>query len=434
VTTLLTGLLPSKHGVEGCLSAPPLLGAVASLAEYLRAAGYATEAMTGGGWVSAEVGHSQGFERFSGNWSFADEKGTLARWARSRDRAKPSFLFLHTYDAHDPYGRKRPPAGEGDPEKEAEAERLVERLKPFVGAGGAGGAVGGAVGGGAGGGPAGGGPDLGDAAAKELVLAWRADPLKHRRLERAFEDGRFQGIVLRYDVATFPTSPDRDEVASHLREKYRAGLAFTDGLFAGVLRLLDEAALPPNTVTIVVSDHGESFGEHENLGHGRWMYDEVTRVVFLVRAPGKFAPRDVSASVGLVDVVPTVLDLCGLPPPRGLDGRSILRVLEGRGAGHPVRAEDHRFAFEGASRVGLRTASVRDDRAKWIVTWDPRKGVVREEVYDLSADPAEKNPLGPDAVARFGAEFEAEVSRSREAAKAWRSRDEGQDVRPKEGE
>ena len=111
ISTLVTGLLPSKHGVEGTLSAPPLVSSVATLAEYLKSAGYATEAMTGGGWITTDMGHMQGFDRFTENWSFRDGEPALSRWARTRDASKPFFLFLHTYDAHDPYGVKRPPEG-----------------------------------------------------------------------------------------------------------------------------------------------------------------------------------------------------------------------------------------------------------------------------------------------------------------------------------
>jgi arylsulfatase A-like enzyme len=413
VTTVLTGLLPSRHGVEGCMSAGPLLPAVASLAEYLKGVGYVTDAMTGGGWVSPDLGHLQGFDRFSWNWSFLDDKGALARWGRTRDRSKPFFLFLHTYDAHDPYGRKRPPEGEDDPARVAEAQRLVERMKAY---------------------DVDRMNEITDEDARDVLFAWRADPFAHRTLERAFRDGRFQGAVLRYDVVTFPKAPDRDAIAARLRARYDAGLRHTDELFAGVLRRLDEAEVPVNTVTVLVSDHGEAFGEHRNLGHGRWLYDELTRVAFLVRAPGRFPARDVAASVGLVDVAPTILDVCGLPHPHGIDGRSLVPLLEGKetGAGRPVRAEDHRFAFEGPHRIGMRTASVRTARAKWIVNWDPRTGIVGEEVYDLAADPGEQSPLPADAVGRFGADFEAEVARARAVAKAWKSRDAKRDVQPPE--
>ena len=92
---------------------------------------------------------------------------------------------------------------------------------------------------------------------------------------------------------------------------------------------LEHDGLLANTLVVLVSDHGEEFLEHGQVMHGLAQYEESVRVPFLLWGPG--VPRDVRVpeSVSLVDVMPTVLDLLGMPAPEGLDGRS-LRALDPR--------------------------------------------------------------------------------------------------------
>src|SRR5205085_4138159 len=72
VATLLTGLSPWRSGVHGHFSAPPLVPAIATVAEILHAAGYVTAAFTGGGWVSEAQGFGQGFDEWREGWSYDD--------------------------------------------------------------------------------------------------------------------------------------------------------------------------------------------------------------------------------------------------------------------------------------------------------------------------------------------------------------------------
>ena len=107
-------------------NSPPLVPSVATLAEILRAAGYATHALTGGGFVSDSMGLGQGFDDFLEDWSVDDAKGQIALRVASFDASRP---FLHTYDAHEPYGRKDPPEGHDDPARVAEVNAYVKSLQ-----------------------------------------------------------------------------------------------------------------------------------------------------------------------------------------------------------------------------------------------------------------------------------------------------------------
>jgi len=80
----------------------------------------------------------------------------------------------------------------------------------------------------------------------------------------------------------------------------------------------------------VLSDHGESLGEHGETEHGLFLYEATSHVPLIVRLPGAQAPRGrrVATPVSLVDVMPTVLDLLGLSAPEG-DGLSLVPLLAG---------------------------------------------------------------------------------------------------------
>jgi arylsulfatase A-like enzyme len=119
------------------------------------------------------------------------------------------------------------------------------------------------------------------------------------------------------------------------------------------------------------------------------------------------APGEVRGSCSIADVAPTLLELAGLPVPRGLDGRSLLPLASGAVPGRPVvaRAEG---ALPGRAAAGptLRLTSVRTEHAKALLVRDPRtRAVLVEELYDLVADPGETTPLPLRDLDRFGIAF-----------------------------
>jgi hypothetical protein len=131
---------------------------------------------------------------------------------------------------------------------------------------------------------------------------------------------------------------------------------------------------------MVVSDHGESLGEHGRYIHGD-VYDYDMRVVMLVKFPGqRFAGQRASGLVQLADLFPTVLEVIGQTPPEGLDGRSLLAVLEGREP--PV---DQVFS----------------KRVAWRAVRTPERKLIKETVknvcswFEVAADPGETIDLYP---------------------------------------
>lgn len=111
---------------------------------------------------------------------------------------------------------------------------------------------------------------------------------------------------------------------------YDGEIAFVDRQLG---RLLKRAAeLAPNTIVAFVSDHGEEFRDHQWTQHGHSLYAEVERVPLAIRAP-TFDPRRVPDPVSLVDFLPTVLELLGLPARETpIAGRSLVNLMKGESA------------------------------------------------------------------------------------------------------
>lgn len=109
---------------------------------------------------------------------------------------------------------------------------------------------------------------------------------------------------------------------------YQGEIAFTDSWIGKVFDALDRLDLADDTIVILTSDHGEEFQDHGSNRHGQSVYREVLHVPFLFRAPG-VAPRRIPEQVRTVDLLPTLLDLVGLPVPWYAQGASLAPAMRG---------------------------------------------------------------------------------------------------------
>ncbi len=310
-----------------------------TLAELMRARGYATRAITSGGFVSTVYGFAKGFDEY--HMDQADIMDTsqaaktgydAAQWIeKNGDRS--FFLFLHTYQVHSPY--KSP--------------------KPY------------------------------------RTMFLRPDA-RWSRVDINKELGGRAGIF-------GPLSePDRDNVIA----LYDAGVRFTDEtLVQPVVDALRKLHLYDRTMIIVTSDHGEEFYDHGGWNHSHSVYDELIRVPLVVKMPdSEFRGRRYSSIVRLIDLMPTILDFAGIPfRELSLNGESLRPVLAGKESTDRVflaeLAENilncqipRRLAQnDGRTKVILNQPFSAENLAFFTVKPPAFPAV---ELYDLARDPGEK--------------------------------------------
>jgi arylsulfatase A-like enzyme len=171
-----------------------------------------------------------------------------------------------------------------------------------------------------------------------------------------------------------------------MRDLYLGAVHDLDRGFGVFLGMLERRGLG-SAFLLFTSDHGEAFGEHDNLMHGTGVWDELTRVPLLVRGPG-LEPRRVPWSATLVDVARTLADMAGVEPAPDWRGASLLRLEEDRPA----------FLFDCALGGRNHRAAVVDGPRKLLIA-DEDEAIAEGRalgLYDLSDDPAEReNRLGP---------------------------------------
>ena len=143
-------------------------------------------------------------------------------------------------------------------------------------------------------------------------------PLRNRLLREGYRREGYEG----HDLSTRAGW-------MRLRANYWGLFSLVDTHAGAILRTLDVCGLRDRTLVVFTSDHGDMMGDHGLLAKCV-MYGEALRVPLLLRAPGLgLAPRRVAAPVSHIDLVPTVLDLLGVPAEPQLQGASLRGLIRG---------------------------------------------------------------------------------------------------------
>ncbi len=337
--TMLTGLHPNKHRADAHTN---LSLSVRTITECLAESGYLTAGFTGSDlWFYEWRGLAQGFDCYAipliehVRDIFTTEE-RVNDWLAAR-RQTNFFLFFHNMDIHSkpsvlgytlPYG----------PDRE-EYLRFSARL-PYR-------------------------PSYAGEANGQLVTA--------NEYLRAGAKGAF-------DI-----TPEEHEYAVAL---YDDAIRSVDHALGSLFRTLKTMGAYDKALIIVTADHGEDLGDHGGYGH--WTtYEECARVPLLIKFPeGRFGGTRFEGQVQLADLYPTICEVAGLPIPEGLDGRSLLAMLEGREA-------PHEFAYS----QRLRQRAVRTNAWKYIEDEKPPAGI---RLYHLASDHHERRGfhLGSPLAAR----------------------------------
>lgn len=181
------------------------------------------------------------------------------------------------------------------------------------------------------------------------------------------------------------TAGERD--ARTLIAAYYAMIKLIDDQVGRMLAALDESGQRDNTIVIFTSDHGEMLGDHGLIQKGCRFYEGLARVPLIWSWPGVFVAGVRSpALVELTDIAPTLLEICGLPAPEYMAGRSLLAILSGR---QPPETHRDYVRSEYIDALDLPDGTVAtmhfDGRFKLICYHNHGLG----ELYDLEADPQE---------------------------------------------
>jgi uncharacterized sulfatase len=192
-------------------------------------------------------------------------------------------------------------------------------------------------------------------------------------------------------VANYGMTEDTQRTA---KQAYLASTTFMDAQFGLVLAELKAQGLDRNTLVVFISDHGYNLGEH-GLWQKRSLYEDSARVPFIIRDPGSKANGQATKRVAeLVDLYPTVADLCGLNPDKRTQGKSLRPLLEdpNRPWAHAAYTQVDFGAINAGGKKKVATPerkvgrSVRTERYRYTEWNEGRLGI---ELYDHEKDPGE---------------------------------------------
>ena len=354
--SIFTGLLPYRHGAIGG-DHPGLDDRFTTMAELFAAAGYLTTGYVSIDYLTDSFGMAQGYNASAPELPAQEmDQASLLTWlARnlfSERRGEATFLFLHYFDVHTPY---TPPAP---------FDRMYY--------------------------------DGDERAPGEPIMTL----LRSERNRAARKTSQMYDFLAGVTDLQFPV------------KQYAAGVTYVDDHVGQVIRKLQELGLYERMLIVLVSDHGEHLGEHDVYFAHTLPYQETLHVPMIIKLPGTaHAGMVVHEPVSTLDILPTVLEVAGLPATGPLDGRSLSNLIFSHGgADGPSTAIDSLTAT--SSFTAAEQGSAIDHFVKalieepWKLLWFHDSGRDRYELYDLARDPGEQHDLAqsfPELVARMQA-------------------------------
>lgn len=199
------------------------------------------------------------------------------------------------------------------------------------------------------------------------------------------KNGKFFAWIHLYDPHT-PYAPPEPFRSEYPHNPYLGEIAYTDTQLARLWDFLDRNGLRDNLLLVFAADHGESLGEHQETTHGFFVYQAALHVPLIIATPfPELQGRTSSETVGLVDIMPTVCDMAGIPVPAEVQGKSLVPSFFRPGAAADRLAYSETF-YPRYHYGWSDLRSVQDGRFKLIIAPVP-------ELYDLGKDPGEEKNL-----------------------------------------
>jgi len=181
-----------------------------------------------------------------------------------------------------------------------------------------------------------------------------------------------------------PYEPPAPFDAQYRGHPYDGEIAYADSVLGQFLRFLDRNGWYGNSLIVVVGDHGEGLGEHQEETHGIFLYDSTLHVPLIVKLPGSAAAgEELGNQVRTTDILPTILDAAGIPASAEFDGEPLQPLWKGgKQAERPAPGEtDYPLRFGWAPLRSMRAEGYKFIEAP------------RPEFYDLRADAGELRNL-----------------------------------------
>jgi len=187
-----------------------------------------------------------------------------------------------------------------------------------------------------------------------------------------------------------PSSEEREWI----KELYLSEVCYVDTCVGSFLSYLKELNIYDDSLIIVTSDHGEEFWEHDGFEHGHTLYNELLSVPLIIKLPQNSIKDAVEKAVSINSILPTILDLCKIEYVRELypDG-SLVPLWEGDASAEENIPIISAGIVRGEDRESLIFDKMKYKYIRWLVS-------NREELYDLTQDPAEKISLVRSAVGK----------------------------------
>jgi choline-sulfatase len=173
-----------------------------------------------------------------------------------------------------------------------------------------------------------------------------------------------------------PPGPFREQYRTH---PYDGEIAYADRQLGRLIDVVGKKA-PGNTIIAVLSDHGESLGDHGEYTHGVFVYDSTLRIAFMMAGPGIPAGMRIKRQVRSIDFLPTLLNLMGGKAPHQVQGTSLVPAFSGKLVSTGVSYTETLYPKINMGWAELR--AIRTDH--WMYIRAPKP-----ELYDLIRDPGE---------------------------------------------
>jgi len=228
-------------------------------------------------------------------------------------------------------------------------------------------------------------------------------------------DRRFLLYIHYMDAHQYLFSDATPTFGTELSDYYDSSVHWTDHNIGILVDALEQQSLIDRTIIVVASDHGEAFMEHAMMGHSNNLHREVARVPLIIALPDALEGVVVPQQVANIDIWPTLLDVLGLPPLAGADGRSLVPLALAAASENEPEESSERSVFAeldprwagSPSEEPIVLTSVVDDGYR-LIRKEAHPG--SSLLYDLSVDPNEQRDIAAAEPARVAA-LEAKIDK-----------------------